>query len=180
MRTFFICALPRSRTSWLANFLTWGPAFCFHEPVVGMSSVRELRALFESTGRELVGSSDCGNLYIADQLKAEFPGCQFVTVHRNLDECRQELMAMGLPDNGTLEDASSRLDRLSVDALRIEVADLSDPNQAEELCDYVGVPWDPLRFAMLSTLNVQPMPTWLSSQMTAKNAQSVADLIGAM
>lgn len=51
---FLIFALPRSGSAWLANFLTYGECFCFHEPLAGGS--------LERLGRpaEIVGAADTG------------------------------------------------------------------------------------------------------------------------
>lgn len=51
---FLIYAMPRSGSAWLANFLTYGECFCFHEPLAG--------GPLERLGRpaEIVGCADTG------------------------------------------------------------------------------------------------------------------------
>lgn len=51
---FLIFASPRSGSAWLANFLTYGECFCFHEPLAG--------GPLERLGRpaEMVGAADTG------------------------------------------------------------------------------------------------------------------------
>tara|TARA_R110000823_G_scaffold201784_1_gene332632 strand:+ start:6128 stop:6634 length:507 start_codon:yes stop_codon:yes gene_type:complete len=39
--TFFVTGLPRSRTAWLANFLTYGDNLCYHEGILGCKNIDE-------------------------------------------------------------------------------------------------------------------------------------------
>lgn len=48
--SFFILGLPRSRTAWLANFLTYGKTFCHHEGMNGCRSIEEYRKKIGSNG----------------------------------------------------------------------------------------------------------------------------------
>ena len=182
MKTFFICALPRSRTAWLANLLTYGDSFCFHEPAVGLDSFSDLRGLFESTGRPVVGSSDCGNAWIVDGLAREFPDCRFVVVHRPLEEVRQGMLEMGLPDNGTLEKSSIMLDYVvsNYSPFSLDADDLSDPEVVKMLCEYVSAPFDRARFDLLAALNVQVNTDYLAGRMTAENVAAMSTLMEAV
>jgi hypothetical protein len=181
VRNFFVCALPRSRTAWTANLLTHGDCFCFHEPAVGLNSLSELRAVFEATGRPIVGSADCGNAWLADGLREEFPECRFVVVRRDLNQCRKELIKMGLPDNGTLEKAAEMLDYVAskYSPLIMDAKQMGDPEAVKMLCNYVGAPFDISRFEMLTALNVQARPELIGERMTAANLASVFKLMEA-
>lgn len=53
---FFITGLPRSRTAWMAAFLTNGEVFCAHELMNGCHSRQEFYAKMEAVD----GNSDCG------------------------------------------------------------------------------------------------------------------------
>lgn len=181
VNTFFICALPRSRTAWLANYLTYGDSFCFHEPAVGLSSFTEMRRLFESAGRKVVGSADCGNAWIVDGLAREFPDCRFVVVRRPLQEVRQSMQEIGLPDNGTLENSAIMLDYTvrTYSHISLDADDLSNPEAVKMLCEYVGAPFDLARFNLLASLNVQVNPHHLAGRMTASNISAMTKLMEA-
>lgn len=181
MKTFFICALPRSRTAWLANLLTYGDSFCFHEPAVGLDSFSDLRGLFESTGRPVVGSSDCGNAWIVDGLAREFPDSRFVVVRRPLEAVRQSMLEMGLPDNGILEKTSIMLDYTvkTYSHISVDADDLGDPEAVKMLCEYVGASFDLARFNLLESLNIQVTPSHLAGRMTAANVSAMSKLMGA-
>lgn len=96
MIPYFICSLPRSRTAWLANFLSYGPSHCFHEPF-NEHFVEDLRTTFLSTGKEYVGISDSlSTLFIADLLDT-FPEAKLVLIRRPVLEVDQRLTELGLP-----------------------------------------------------------------------------------
>lgn len=181
VKTFFICSLPRSRTAWLSVFLTHGDSFCFHEPAVELSDFSQFRPLFESTGRQVVGTSDCGNAWIVDGLAREFPESRFVVVRRPLEAVRQSMLEMGLPDNGTLEKSAIMLDYTvrTYSHISIDADDLGDPEAVKMLCEYVGAPFDIARFNLLAALNVQVNPEHLASRMTAANVSAMSQLMEA-
>lgn len=89
MKTFFITGLPRSRSSWMANFLTWGTTMCFHDGFVGYDLVGGLVAKMKAWKGDCVGHADPMNALFTDQLAAEFPDAKWVVVLRNPDDARQ-------------------------------------------------------------------------------------------
>lgn len=86
MKTFFIVGLPRSRTAWLANLLTYGDCFCFHEAINRVSGTQQLPALFEQAGRTIVGDSDSGVPLMFPEIDLLFPDANYLFVHRDFNE----------------------------------------------------------------------------------------------
>ena len=129
-----------------------------------------------------MGSSDCGNQYFADALAQEFPGTQFVVIRRPLEECQAAMDALGYPDNGTLIHSYHLLDEVVKNhaPLVIDYCDLSQPETGEELCDYLGIPWDMRRFEMLTHMNIQPQRDWIDSQVTMTNINAAETLAGSL
>jgi hypothetical protein len=87
MSTYFVTGLPRSRTGWLANLLTYGPSFCLHDAIQfgGPSDIGlELQNL--SVNFQHVGDSDSGLVMIASEMCELFPLAKWVFVHRNYDD----------------------------------------------------------------------------------------------
>lgn len=95
MRHFLIVSLPRSRTAWLANFLTYGQSFCYHEGLLGCSNIEQFKKRLESTGTEISGNSDCGNVFFLDRIKELIPDIRIVVIKRDLEEVMSSLDAMG-------------------------------------------------------------------------------------
>ncbi|MEO8482175.1 MAG: hypothetical protein ABI634_08200 [Acidobacteriota bacterium] len=90
MNVFLIAGQPRTRTAWLANFLTYKDSYCFHEAIKACATPQDMRALFEavqnSSGVRFVGDSDSGIPFIVDGLMDEFPEAKLVVIERNLQD----------------------------------------------------------------------------------------------
>lgn len=88
MNHYFITGFPRSRTAWLANLLTWGDSFCFHE---AYDHVMEGESIADVLGKvphtvEFCGDSDSAIALCADDVLAEFPDAKFVFIKRPIEE----------------------------------------------------------------------------------------------
>jgi hypothetical protein len=85
---FFIIGLPRSRTAWLANFLTWGKCFCWHEATRYIGQPSDLAEILETSCFEYSGNADSGMLvYSPDEFLRDFPGSKVLFVLRDREEC---------------------------------------------------------------------------------------------
>lgn len=83
MRPFFVTGPPRSRTAWLANLLTYGPAFCLHEPLRYAPSGKALRGTLASLGVEHPGAADGSLGLLGPDLTETFPAAPLVFIHRD-------------------------------------------------------------------------------------------------
>lgn len=155
MRLFLICAYPRSRTAWLANLLTWGNSFCFHEGLEGCHSSAELVAKLETAGAPVVGNSDPANVLALDRLMSLRPDMRLVFVERPLAEVAQSMEAIGLDSRNlsALADAWHRGIRDFV-GMRVEFSDLAHMETCKRIADYVGADFSELRWRQLDRLNV--------------------------
>ncbi len=185
MTPFFICALPRSRTAWLANFLTYGGAFCFHEALLGCRSVDDLKPLFASAhaqGAAVVGNSDCGNALVIDRLLSVFPGARVVVVERPIDECIASLRDdLGIEQDGGCDLIARALDRIKQahDPLVVRYSDLDQEATARAIWAHcVGVPFDARRWSMLDGLVVEVHKTKFFNRMQNNAANIRAFLEG--
>lgn len=89
---FFIIGFPRSRTSWLANLLTFERTFCFHDglkhlltsPTRGAPDL--LRGLFDTLppGIRNIGDADSALALYGRVLVPAFPAARWVWVRRDL------------------------------------------------------------------------------------------------
>jgi hypothetical protein len=112
MTPFFIASLPRSRTAWLANFLTYGPSYCFHEPM-NQVPLSQYPWLLGSVGTEFSGASDSVNSLVMDQLIDMFPVAKIVVIRRDIFKVRESLKNAGLPSTGQwLEKMDQALGRI--------------------------------------------------------------------
>jgi hypothetical protein len=153
MQPYFICSLPRSRTAWLANFLTHEDSFCFHEPM-NLVSLENYPSLLSTTGREYAGISDSLNVLIVDKLLEMFPEAKLVAIRRPVDEVDQSLQRLGFPCKSLLNKMERELERVirEYDPLVIEFNDFS----AEDIWSYLlpDQPLDKDRMDMLEDFNI--------------------------
>lgn len=161
MKNFFILALPRSRTAWIANFLTYENSFCFHEGLMRISSVHGLKKMFSETGKKIVGNSDCGNILYVNLIKRHFDHARFVIINRDVEEVIRSLDEMeGFSDTETVYRADVTLKALrnETDALQIDYDDLGE-EACRRLWDYcVGTPFDKTRWEMLDGIDMNIIP----------------------
>jgi len=98
---FFILGLPRSRTAWLANWFTYGPSVCLHDPSMVAKDVGELaRLLHDEMGNYpsagYIGTSDSANVVWFWDLARCFPAARFLIVRRDVEQCIKSVEAQGL------------------------------------------------------------------------------------
>ena len=181
MKNFFILSLPRSRTAWLANFLTYENSYCFHEGLLSCKNISAMRQLFESTGKPTVGNSDCGNMLFLDELRDDFPEAKFVIIDRPVDEVIDELHEIGLiyfdPKVMELTAQELAVAKRTMDALVVDYRDL-DENACRHIWQYcIGTPFDEHRWRMLDGLDIQII---LSKKLEAirENEPNIESLMG--
>ncbi len=159
----FICSLPRSRTGWIANFLTYGPSFCFHELCGDVQKLSEYPRILGSVKTPFVSVSDSGNLFAIDRLIEMFPTCRLVVVRRNRMDVDASLRKLGFEISETLAILDEDLDRIEkIHASRVLSLDFENLD-ARALWSWCvpGTHINELRLSMLETLNVQIKPTVL-------------------
>lgn len=155
MNNFFIVSLPRSRTAWLANYLTCGDSFCFHEGLMGCDSIKALKGKMEATRFPIVGNSDCGNILFLEEIMDEFPEAKFVFIHRSPSEVEEELSRIGLPDNGLVAIEASRMNSYDSIGLHVEYEDLKNKSFCAEIYTYcTDQPFNQDRWEMLDKLDI--------------------------
>lgn len=101
---FFILGYPRSRTAWLANFFTYGPCFCYHEPTLECGSLDHLAVMDKQTPALHVGFSDPSLVLLADRLIARYPFAPRIVIHRPVEVVRASCARVGIPMPDTLPD----------------------------------------------------------------------------
>jgi len=146
MIDFMIIALPRSRTTWLSNFLTTDKTFCYHDPLAEMSSYKEILEL--KTDR-ITGIADTGVGYFDLSM---FP-CRKLIIERNLEDVNREMSKMlNIPVD--MSDLQRRIE--DIDGVRIQFDDINA--RLQDIWEYcTGLPYDALRGESLKNYNVQIM-----------------------
>ncbi len=135
MNPFFITGLPRSRTAWMAAFLTGGDILCHHE-LMKYCPTREV--FFQSFRHPTlrIGNSDSG-LPVTGFQEA-FPASKTVIIERHIEDVYNSLHDIEIPVGmDWLVDMNSRLSKLK--GLRVEFDNLD--RQLADICDYLEIPY---------------------------------------
>lgn len=177
---FFIAGLPRSRTTWLANFFTTGEVFCHHEPLQHIRAVGDLD--LEVPGAVVVGTSDAAIGPIYDRLTQRYPIHKLFIIDREPDACLKSLRHSGIPCDPQSFDVLASLHRKFCDRFpdRVLAFDRLSHLPTLELFwrDAVSdaVPFNAPRAQALLRMNVQPhLPT--SLPMWQENVTNLATLM---
>jgi len=92
MSFYFITGLPRSRTAWMANYLTHGRSMCFHDELLDGPLVLAAKMRKAAEHYAYVGHSDPANLFCWRELDKAFKGeARWVVLVRNVKECIQSV-----------------------------------------------------------------------------------------
>lgn len=141
MKHFFIAALPRSRTKWLSNFLTYGGAFCCHEG----------EYFDQASGYTYLG--DANTTFCLYGVPCEGP---IVVIRRNKNDVIESLIRIfGYPDKmpeivGLLETGLN-----NINGLHINYNDINE--RLEEIWQYCipSIQYDPLRAEALKKSRIE-------------------------
>lgn len=171
-RHFFITGRPRSRTAWLANYLTHGDTFCFHDAFRALTSPQQLAELFDRVPTPAVGHADPANLFFLEALMRQWPLAQWVLIDRDPEEVAADAaQAFGPQAAGGLE----RYDRQIAHLKHLQGDDLlivpfSQIDQmAPAIAQACNPRWHchPARHALLTHLQVMIEPRQLSAEIAA-------------
>lgn len=147
---FIVLGLPRSGTTWLANWLTTDKSLCLHDPW--------------AQGKPETWPRDCRKFGISCTGSYLLPAwlaqqdCPVAIIERDPTACDASLWEIGFPDTG---DMRSYLDR--VNGRRWKFEDVWEEEGAAELWSFLlpGIAFDAIRYRQLRLMQVQPyMPRW--------------------
>lgn len=128
-RLFFILSPPRTRSAWLANFMTWGPSFCYHEIAPEVPRISLLQPLFANSPFSAVGTADNGLAAFSKSLLETFPTAQYVIVYREKNEVAKDLNRLGLSNvDEYLDDIYAGMHHIvqqQANALQVHFTDIS-------------------------------------------------------
>jgi len=147
MSNFLVIGLPRSRTAWLANFLTYDGNFCYHEGLNGCSTIEEYK---DKLGKDK-GDSNTGIMLF--DFEKYFPNTKVIIIDSDIKKSvkfGKEVYSEDIED--AMIKAKHRLD--SIKGLHINVDNIN--SSLKKIWEYVSdKPFNKDRAAMLIKLNIQ-------------------------
>lgn len=149
MNNFLILGLPRSRTAWLANFMTSDGIHCSHEGLNGCRTLEEYRDKFKPNS----GDSSTGLAYF--NFESLFKDFKIVIIESDL-ETSIEFTKKYFEINVTDEMTSLKKRLESIDGLHIQFDEIND--NLKTIWEYItDKPFNSERAEMLKDFNVQVM-----------------------
>ena len=176
---FFLTGLPRCRSAWWSNLLTWGESFCWHEGAIipGMTPI-EMRNVTLKSPLNNVGVSDPSLVFHWKRVADTFPNAKWVSVIRNVSESVNSVREIE-PHLAydALDDAKVELDSLTVHTSAFRVCfDHINPQTCYSVADYLGVCIGPIeRVRQLCDMNVQIHPPILKARLETLKRQPLVD-----
>jgi hypothetical protein len=153
MIEFMVIGLPRSGTTWAANWLTTDRTFCVHDPLWTTHYSRLDQVVPLRAGERVAGISCSGSWMWLDWLN-NHPARKLI-LHRPLGEIRESLQRCGVPEAAPDDEAPGLLDR--VHGRHYHWRCLFDPFDATNIWQYLtGLPFDAERHTELVQIAVQP------------------------
>ena len=166
---FFILGLPRSRTAWLAAFLTDGPVHCHHELIRQCANPDEYLVRLAATRTPIVGDSSPALALYYPSLREAIGRHKVVVIRRNKDEARlahEQMLIEAKVDVAKYqegwpkaEEAFETAARLAQEFPSYKYADLDDQRVMCELTQYcTGQPFNEERWKLFDELKITAMP----------------------
>lgn len=159
VKNFFITGLPRSRTAWLANFMTFGGSECLHDGTAQFETRAVYAAYLRDAPCAYAGDSNSGLLLRPDVLLRDFPDSPLVLIERPLEEVSVSLaLAFGITEIGHLENLQGTLDLLKgrANTLCVRFDDLDDRETLQAIWTHCtpSLPFDHARAERLNGFRV--------------------------
>jgi len=177
MRQFLIFGRPRSRTAWVANFLTVpDQSFCHHEAMSDAGNPIELQGRLQESSYIPTGNSDTGMIHTPLEILRFFPDARLVMLtgahlswKRFADEKRIPARVVQRVDEDYQAAKAILRDRgaLFVDVHRL----MKEVPVARELwhhCTGMRFTFNPIRYRMLRDLNIQVMQESLARRIASR------------
>ncbi len=149
MLSFRVFGLPRSGTTWAANWLTTNESICWHDPCewAGPCEV-------EAWARDRLNAGiSCTGLWLRDDWRTDVPTLFLL---RDPEEVQRSLQRVGIPPLPA--EVFERFDAAVAGGQCVTLQQLLDPDVAERVQDYLlpTIQFNRERHAQLARMNVQP------------------------
>ena len=168
MNHFFITGLPRSRTAWFSNYLTFGSSFCWHDTFDGIEDFDEFKLRMEFGKFKTIGNSDPANLLFWREINFWYPKSKWVVIRRPFEDVVNSCSKFGI-ERSSLEPLWDQLIALenAINPLVVKFDELGF-SEVREVADYLDVEVGSLkRTSQLCKMNVQVEHNYLRERIEA-------------
>jgi hypothetical protein len=163
-KPYVVFALPRSRTAWLADFLTYRDWQCGHEQAMFLRGIGDIRRLLSLPNTGVVETAAAQAWRI---IKHHVPGVKMAVIKRPLDDVVQSMTEVDLGGYATydvprlrkiVEYGNRMLDEISAqpDVMTLDFQDFDDPKALGDLFEFcLPYKFDPGWWEYMRRINVQ-------------------------
>lgn len=161
---FIVYGLPRSRTAWIAKFLTYKDWECGHEQAMYMRNMEDVRAFFAQSS---IGTAETAASYGRDLIRHAVPNIKEMVILRPVDEVIESVMRIDISKIGFydrcrlrkgMEYGNRMLQKIAKDpnVLVIHYADLVNEETCAKVFEYcLPYKFDKAWWESLHAKNVQ-------------------------
>lgn len=153
---FIIYGMPRSRTAWLAAFLTYRQWTCHHDALTNFTDIHDVPKFL---GAPYTGMCETSMAFAGPVLAKMMPDARIVVVRRPVEEIVRSLKAFGVKLSADyFERESAYLDAISdlPNSLTIDFKDLETEGGCEAVFDHcLNLPLDREWWGALRAQNIQ-------------------------
>ncbi len=158
MRNFLITGLPRSRTAWMAAFMSTCRVLCRHEPLKALSSIKDMPSVMLSDNHTHVGASDSGAGLFLPWIMANMP-MPVLVIERDLRDVQLSMSTIGFPIGDALEQllCELRAYRNHPDVMWVAFDSLNEKRTMLKIWEHLvpGLQFDNDRFELFRELNIE-------------------------
>ncbi len=155
LRPFIVLTLPRSRSAWLAWYLSYPPAEVGHDILVSCRSIADFEAKLDTVR----GTVETGAMLGWRLIRHRLPHAKLLVILRSVEEVKASLRRLGFePVAGELEFRAEMLAQLSAEpgVETITYSDLDDPVCCHWLFEHLlEEEWDRAWYYKARPINVQ-------------------------
>ena len=166
---FLIVGLPRSRTAWLAAFLTDGDVTCYHERLRACDKPADYPNELMACRTPIVGDADPSLPLFYENVRCNLPKHKVVFILRDESVCKESygksIIAAGYDPEVWMKqwdkviDAFHRMRGLCPDAMTFRFDRLDDFNEIRQLTEYcTGLPFNAKRWEIFNELHITAEP----------------------
>lgn len=175
-RPFIVLSLPRSRSAWLAHFLTAGNEFWIgHDVCVECGSISDFLTMFRGG---MTGTCETGAVLGWRLIPHLLPEARIVTLHRRVAEVEASFAKFGI--GGLREELELRAGMLEAcsrmpSVRRVEFEELDDPAVCKDLFEsLLECSLDPDWYTRLAAVNIQVNMLHRSTRLWLNRARAEA------
>jgi hypothetical protein len=142
---FIVLSLPRSRSTWIASFLSYGGKTCGHDIASSVGTMAEFAALFDD---RYAGTAETGAVVGWRAIRRVLPAARIAVVRRPVDQIYKEMAGFGCGVPAMMDELKERdamLDQVAKlpGVLSVTFAELRGPAACQALFEHcLETPFD--------------------------------------